>query len=45
MEREARQAARPLERKHTYLAENIYYLVLENQLPHKIVNLLFTITN
>jgi len=28
-----------------YLTECIYLLVLESQLPHKIVNLLFTITN
>ena len=28
-----------------YLAERIYQLVLESQLPHKIVQLLFTITN
>ena len=27
-----------------YLTECIYQLVLESQLPHKIVNLLFTIT-
>ena len=28
-----------------YLTPCIYQLVLESQLPHKIVNLLFTITN
>ena len=28
-----------------HLTERIYELVLESQLPHKIVNLLFTITN
>ena len=27
------------------LTECIYHLVLENQIPHKIVNLLFTITD
>ena len=27
-----------------YLTECIYQLVLESQLPHKLVNLLFTIT-
>ena len=27
-----------------YLTECIYQLVLESQLPHKIVNMLFTIT-
>ena len=29
----------------TYLTESLYQLVLESQLPHKIVNLLLTITN
>ena len=29
----------------SYLAECIYYLVLESHSPHQIVNLLFTITN
>ena len=28
-----------------YLTQCIYQLVLESQLPHKIVNLLFTITD
>ena len=30
---------------HLYLTDCIYELVLESQLPHRIVNLLFTITN
>jgi len=32
-------------RRYSYLTACIYQLVLESQLPHEIVNLLFTITN
>ena len=32
-------------RRGNYLTQCIHQLVLESQLPHRIVNLLFTITN
>ena len=38
-------SSRPQGGTQTYLTECILQLVLESQLPHKIVNLLFTITN
>ena len=31
--------------KMSYLTEIVYQLVLESQIPHQIVNLVFTITN
>ena len=36
---------RVLQRSRVYLTECIYQLVLESQIPHTLVNLLFTITN
>ena len=33
------------EHRISYLTESIYHLVLESQLPHKIVDFLFTVTN
>jgi hypothetical protein len=44
-EEEVEASEEEVEAVPPYLTECIYSLVLESQLTHKIVNLLFTITN
>ena len=39
----ARILAKERRRGRVYLTERIYQLVLESQLPHKIINLVFTV--